>query len=326
MSPDGSMPSFPAEFDVLFSPGRLKLRLAAYLLRASNGSTMQQRVLVDLPGDPWIQLGTGSDAPECVPWFVIAGGEQWYTLDRELSQAIADLAPSTGWLRRRLADERDWRESVWSDANAWGDLHTEVDKALSRYQFESIRGWPEMEKRAVPTRWTPEPQPFRLLPTMMLTSTTPGAIDSLVVRTGRRADKDWTDVASEYDLSQRAASAQPWLQRWKVANSGHLTVHLPRGHEDLNYRRALAERAWKEARLPGSPQFFLSFGTSNSPNPPSLMGCGLGVLSEDGTLLILESRTARGPLASQMPNASHLDPGCFGVVRPRGELEMHRLL
>jgi len=321
--PGGSMHGIPAELEHLFTPGQLKLRLATYLLRVSSGSTQRRGVLVDIPGDPWIRLGTGSDAPEFVPWFVVAGAERWYTLDRELSQAIADLAPSAGGMRPSLAHERDWRESVWSNARAWQDLRTEVDQVLSRRQFESIRGWPEMEKRAVPEKWTS--QPFRFLPTMELRPTTPGVIDTLLVRPGSNADGDWTDVASGYDLVARAASTQPWLQRWKVANSGHLSVFLPRGHEDLASRRVIAVRAWREARLPGSPQFFLSFDTFLGPDAQGRIHCGLGVLSEDGTLLILESRSARGPLASKVPVSSPLDPRLFGVVRPRGELEMHRL-
>jgi hypothetical protein len=228
-------------------------------------------------------------------------------------------------MRSRLAHERDWRESVWSDANAWGDIPTEVDKVLSRRQFESIRGWSEMEKRAVPAKWFPQPRPFGFLPAMEMRPTTPGTIDVLLVSPGTKADRDWADVASEYDLVERAASAQPWLQHWKVANSGLLTVFLPRGHEDLASHRAIAERTWKEARLPGSPQFFLSFGIFISPDSKVPLNCGLGVLSVDGTLLILGSMSARGPLASKVPISSPLDPSRFGVVRPRGELEMHSL-
>lgn len=323
--PDGSMPSIPAEFDALFTPGQLKLRLAAYLLRVSSGSTQRLGVLVEIPGDPWIQLGTGSAAPEFVPWFVVAGADRWYTLDRELSRAIADLAPFAGWMRSRLAHERDWRKSVWSDANAWGDIPTEVDKMLSRRQFESIRGWSEMEKRAVPAKWSPQPRPEQYLPMMEMRPTTPGTIDGLIVRPGTSPERDWTDVASEYDLAERAANAQPWLHRWKAANSGRLSVFLPCGHEDLASRRATAERAWKEARLPGSPQFFLSFDIFVSPDSTVPLSCGLGVLSVDGTLLILGSMSARGPLASKVPITSDPDARRFGVVRPGRELEMHRL-
>jgi hypothetical protein len=317
---NGNAPEIPAELDGLFA-------LVSYLLREPGEDWA---LSVELPGEPWIHLCTSSNAPDALPWYVAVEGERWYALDRELSWAVVELAPADGWMRARLAEQRDWRETIWSMPRVWGDIPERVNEALAQLGYERLPGWAELEGRFQLEIALDRPTQEPALPTADLTVTRPGTIDVVHLRPDWSDHSSWTDVVAAYERAERAAGRQPWLARWKRENRGRIGVYFPLRIEHLERRASAAAEAWEDAGIGGTPAILLSFSVSSGMHTPegrpTSIGCGRGVLSEEGDLLILESRTRHGPLGSEWLREPGAEATRYGVVRPGAAPEIRTRL
>jgi len=240
-------------------------------------------------------------------------------LDRGLAAALVDLAPTNGWMRAQLEEHRDWRESVWSTPDVWNDIPQRVNEVLTRINYQRVPGWAGLEGRfqleSTSARPTSEPR----LPTATLMVTRPGTIDRVLLRPEWNDDLDWNDVVAAYERAERAASTQPWLARWKRENQGRIGVFFPLGIDQLVRYASVAAEAWEETQIGGTPEIALLFSFQSSLPDGRVMnvGCGQGVLSAEGTLLILQSNSTRGPLASDGLLNSGIDlTQRYAVVRP----------
>ncbi len=292
----GKAPELPAEVDGLFDLHELKARLVDYLLQARNGSTQQTSLCIELPGDPWIHLGTDSSGPDAVPWYVVAGGRRWYCVDRELSRYLAVLDAPGGWFQPILDASRNWRDTVWSNPQAWGSLPAELNEALARTGLERVAGWAEARRRFQVDRLDNDPRPDRVLPPMELRVTHPGTIDTLYLAPDSNEQLDWTAVLSQYERAEQAAAAQPWLAAWKQEQQGEISVFLPLHIDHLSGWASDARRLWSSAGLEGTPDVAVTFDCRFAEFNGNRLCSGLGVLSDKGDLLILQSHTSRGPL------------------------------
>jgi len=314
--PDGNAPEIPAELDELFALDALKRHLVGYLLREPGENWA---LSLELPGEPWIHLCTSSNAPDALPWYVAVEGERWYALDRELSWAVLELAPADGWMRGRLEEQRGWRETIWSMPWIWGDIPKRVNEALAQLSYQRLPGWAELEGRFQLENASLRPTARPALPFGSLSVTRPGTIDVVHLDPDWADHSSWTDVVAAYERAERAATSQPWLASWKEKNRGRIGVIFPTGIDPLERLASVAAEAWEDAGMGGAPEFALRFarpirvpdgGTKD-------WGCGLGVLSAKGDLLILESDSPSGPLASEGLRDSRIDrTQRYGVVRP----------
>jgi len=324
--PAGDAPAIPAELDGLFAPDALKHLLADYLLRRTNRGTDDWVYTVELPGDPWIWAGSCSLSPDLVPWYVIAGTKGWYSLDRDLSRALVELAPADSTIRERLDRQRDWQACIWSDPAVWSPVARRVNEALGRQACRRIAGWDELSRCfdvAVPPILRPGTEPR--LPATSLPVARPGTIDTVLVRCDWDEAWTWRDVVAAYRVAETAASAQPWLARWKERSGGRISVFVPLRADHLSRYREVASELWAEAGLEGTPTVAVGFGFSVRAPDGSERGvsCGGGVLSTRGDLLILDSNATRGPLADEgLMNSRCSDTGRYAVVRRGGAPEI----
>jgi hypothetical protein len=149
-----------------------------------------------------------------------------------------------------------------------------------------------------------------------------GTIDEVLLRP-EHDDQDWNDVLAGYGLAEELASTQPWLARWKEKSGGRIAVFLPAGIHDLSDRHSILE-LWEEVALGGTPELALSFRLKTSVGMArNYFNGGLGVLSTDGTLMILRSSGTHGPLAGVAPPGTRFRAtGHYGLVLPGGDLEV----
>jgi hypothetical protein len=315
----GNAPELTKATEGLFDLHDLKARLVDHLLVSLHWSTDQWTLSIELPGDPCIHLGTDSDGPDVVPWYVAVGKERWFTVDRELSRMLVDLAPTDGWARGKVETRRNWRETVWAQAITWGSLTSELNEALSHTSLELVPGWAGSRGRFKSGKFDTRLRSGWALPSMDLTVTHPGTIDTLYFRPSWGDHWDWTRLSSEYERAERAAEEQPWLAHWKQENHGKIAVFFPRGGDPLGGGwRPVTAALWKEAGLEGAPEYAVALVIHPGEVPSGMdLYAGKAALSEAGDLLILESNTPRGPLAGQGLAVSYPQANAkYAVVRP----------
>lgn len=313
-----------AVLDELFEIDHLKHVLVDHLLRAPDRSTTTYQTVIELPGEPRIFLGTESNSPDLIPWYVVAGGERWYLLDRELSRALVDLGPEQGWIRSCFEHTEDWRSTIWSDLVVWYALVPASNAALARVSYQLVPGWERVEARyKVGEPSQPRPGSPRL-PRLDLGVRKTGTIDRVLLRPGSQCYSDWNDVLADQARAEQAVSAQPWLARWKGATGRRgLSLVLLSDVEACLDESSVYE-LWEDLALEGAPEFILVFeGVGKIQGRQVHHGVGRGVLSTQGTLLILNSSGVRGPLSGAVPPITRFqDTGRYGLVLPGGELEI----
>jgi hypothetical protein len=316
---NGNAPELPAGVDELLDLHALKTRLVDHLLHPPRMSTEDWSLTIEIPGEPWIQLGTESFGPDAVPWHVIAGRNCWDTVDRELSRALVELAPTGGSARYRVEKLRNWRDTVWAQPDAWGTLAAELNDAASHRSLELVPGWAGWRGRVQVGKVDTQPRARGTLPPMELSVKNPGTFDTIEFRPGGNEHWDWTDLRREFDRAERAAAAQPWLARWKQENHGQIAVLLPMWSDSMSTdRAAITVRLWKQAGIERTPEFALTFAYRVSVQWRDVeVEAGRAALSGAGDLLILESNTPDGPLAGRGLSRSCLEAdGNYLVVRP----------
>jgi len=312
----------PPEAEDLFTLASLRGTIAAFLLRAPSRSTNSETAVIELPGDPPIWLGTESNGYELVPWYALAGDQRWYLLDPELARDLGALGPEDGWMRRRLAETRDWRDALWSDPRVWAGLRAELDHVLLRVSYRRVPGWESVEAFLEPLD-PGHPRPSARLPDLDLRVRRPGAIDDVLVRPEPPDDQDWNDVLAAFTRAEALASAQPWLASWKQRNGGRIGLVLPEGLARRTDARAVRERVERDLPGPG-PVFLLAFELPwSAQGSLKTIRVGSALLAADGALLILDSTGVHGPLASVESLGSRFaEEGRYGLVLPGGALEM----
>jgi hypothetical protein len=321
----GNAPELTAGMNELFDLHALKARLVDHLLQAPDESTNLLSLTIEIPGDPWIHMGTDSNGPDMVPWLVVAGEKRWSTVDRELSRTLVDLTPAEGWVREKVESRQNWRDTAWGQASTWGSLATELNEALSHTSLELVPGWAGLRGRFKPGHVATGPRSGWTLPSMDLSVTPPGVIDTLYLRPGWNDHWTWTDLLNEYERAERAAEAQPWLARWKQEAHGKIAVFLPRGGDHFGRSWAPVTAAlWKEAGLEGAPDYAIALMSHPDGISPGMdMYIGKCALSEAGELLVLESNTSRGPLAGQGLAMDYPQGNAkYAVVRPGSDPEI----
>ncbi|MCP3917645.1 MAG: hypothetical protein GY711_19030 [bacterium] len=318
---DGRPLEIPSELDGLFELSAIKRMLVEHLLYAPERSTTSHSTLIEIPGEPWIYLSNESNGPDLVPWYVAAGDERWYALDRELSHALVDLAFENGSMRRRLERTSNWRETLWSDTAVWNTLAKRTREALALVSYRMVAGWETVEERFAP-------EPLRglrpsgpRLPAMNLLVREPETIDWVLVRGA--GERDWNDVLADYERAEAMLSEQTWLAQWKRENGGRIGVWLPLGIENLHDRSSIRE-LWEDEAIGGAPELAISFGRpARHGASRSFTNLGGGVLSADGTLVVFRSSGPRGPLGGvDRRKVSLRTDGRYGLVVPGGELEL----
>jgi len=224
-----------------------------------------QKMELTLPGEPLITVTHESTSPFYLPWHVVAGDAEWTTSDVRLTRALAPLI----WTENSFDEVvTDWRERVLSDVSIWRGLDDHAESVLSRRLYSAMRGFAEAA-----VEWRVENVTCGFLAgfdgeTLFLDlraqrARSVDAVRWYVPLVDNRPANDWNELLKLADEAERAAAARPWLVKWKEAASVH-SLELqaigmrPNALTDLD---EFVLRPWRQAGLPGSPEFELLLRT-----------------------------------------------------------------
>lgn len=322
VGPNDPLPEVPAELEPLFTPDATRRRMRDYLCRTQPGYSDRSWVVVTLPGEPRIYLGTSALRSKTVPWYVNVAGAQWYCLDREVSRALFPLASLLLPLGR-LEGPACWPLSVLTDPNEWPILRAQVDEFLCEARYQRSAGWDEVARdfRVVDLRPRPTTEPW--LPALTLIAHEPRPIERVVLHAKTNDELDWNAVLAFHRRAERAVEAQPLLARW-VAHHRHrdrISLSLPAGINDLVRSEGFSTELWKREGLRGNPEFAISLQYRPLPREPEIhLTASMCAMSAQGDLIIVTSQGPRGPLGKT--HASLCNNGVFGVVGANGVAEI----
>jgi hypothetical protein len=319
--------AIPSEVEELLDFDTLKYFVIDGLFGRPGGINS---VIVELPGTPWIVLGTDSENPERAPWYVRFGKDSWMTADDELARALlVHLPREERWNPRSYGVDRLLETAI----NA-SRLRAEVSGIYERRSREIQADFEKLGKKfdvdedrchehAADSSWP-----------LKLTAITPALIDVAYVGYLKLGLTDWNSALDACTRAEAIVQKFQWLREWKQTENGSIALLLLKaGPPRLEADDPLA-RAWRESGLDGEPQFRLECSihrqdadgqssSSESESEDSEVPCARVICSESGA--ILYDCRAGSPLPEFRSKADVEATGQYVLARPGKACELRKL-
>jgi hypothetical protein len=220
------------------------------------------RLRVTLPGTPEIVVESNQATPLHIPWTITVGDRRWKTTDITVSRSIQPWLDHTS-PNYYLAASHYWSSDVWHDPGVW--MFEACDRAAAS-EFEpwfasyaALPGYDETLKRlhlfvAGSSR---DSAYFILSPGTRWSGDLIDRMHWRVPLHGGEPTSDWRVCRRRFDDALGCASKLPWLSKWKALNRWRVIIlDLPDPSLDGDQAfDASVTRAWRQARLPGAPEF-----------------------------------------------------------------------